>query len=185
MKKLLIVVAAATWFTSCLESRSGTKEQLTKEQKIEHGKYLVTISGCHDCHTPKIFGPKGPALDTNRLLSGYRADMPLPSYDTSVLRSGWALFAMDGTAAVTPVGVAFAANITSDETGIGNWSYEQFRKCIKEGKFKGLDNSRPLMPPMPWENFVHMSDTDLESIYLYLKSTRPVKNVVPASIIGG
>lgn len=83
---------------------------------------------------------------------------------------------------VSQLGVSFAANITSDETGMGNWSYEQFRKCQKEGKFKGLDNSRPLMPPMPWENFISMKETDLEAIYLYLKSTRPMKNIVPSAM---
>jgi hypothetical protein len=36
---------------------------------------------------------------------------------------------------------------------------------------------------MPWENYKHMAEEDVESIFLYLKSTTPVRNVVPAAKI--
>jgi hypothetical protein len=183
MKKLLIIMAAGVWFTSCGTLSSKEKEGLTQAEKIERGKYLVTIGGCHDCHTPKLFGPQGPALDTTRLLSGYREGSPLPPYDSTIAKSGWALMGMEGTAMVSPLGVSFAANITSDQTGIGSWSFEQFKKAFTQGKFRGLDNSRPLLPPMPWENYARMAEDDVESIFLYLKSTTPVKNLVPAARI--
>ena len=76
--------------------------------------------------------------------------------------------------------VSFAGNLTSDETGIGNWTEEQFKKAITQGKYKGLDNSRPLLPPMPWPQFSMLNDADVKAIYTYLKSTKPVRNVVPA-----
>jgi hypothetical protein len=183
MKKLLIIMAAGAWFASCSTVSSKEKEGLSQAEKIERGKYLVTIGGCHDCHTPKIFGPQGPALDTNRLLSGYREGSPLPPYDSTIAKSGWALMGMEGTSMVSPLGVSFAANITSDQTGIGNWSFEQFKKAFTKGRYKGLDNTRPLLPPMPWENYKHMAEEDVESIFLYLKSTTPVRNVVPAAKI--
>jgi hypothetical protein len=183
MKKLLIIMAAGLWLTSCTGLSSKENEGLSQAEKIERGKYLVTIGGCHDCHTPKLFGPQGPALDTTRLLSGYREESPLPPYDSTMAKSGWALMGMEGTSMVSPLGVSFAANITSDQTGIGGWSYEQFKKAFTQGKFRGLDNSRPLLPPMPWENYARMAEEDVEAIYLYLKSTKPVKNLVPAAII--
>jgi hypothetical protein len=35
---------------------------------LAHGKYLVTISGCHDCHSPKKTGPNDPELIDSLLL---------------------------------------------------------------------------------------------------------------------
>ena len=88
----------------------------------------------------------------------------------------------DLTTAVGPWGVSFASNITSDDTGIGNWSLEQFKISLTKGRFKGLENGRDLLPPMPWQNFANLTNEDLKAIYTYLQSTKPVKNVVPAPI---
>lgn len=150
------------------------------EARIERGKYLVEIMGCHDCHSPKLMGPDGPYLDPDRILSGYPADRPLPPMPSAY--DGWALLNMDLTAAVGPWGTTFAANITSDESGIGNWTEEQFERALKKGLYKGLEGSRPLLPPMPWQNYVNMSKDDLQAVFAYLQSTTPVENVVPAPI---
>lgn len=56
---------------------------------------------------------------------------------------------------------------------------------MKEGKFKGLDETRQLLPPMPSENFKDIKDEDISAIFAYLKSLKPVKNVVPAAIPSG
>lgn len=147
---------------------------------VERGKYLVEIMGCHDCHSPSQMGRNGPYLDPERILSGYPADRPLPPQPVS--HEGWALLNMDLTAAVGPWGTTFAANITSDESGIGNWTEEQFERALKKGLYKGSEGSRPLLPPMPWQNYVHMSKEDVSAVFAYLKSTKPVANVVPAPI---
>ena len=147
---------------------------------VERGKYLVEIMGCHDCHSPKQMGPNGPYLDPERILSGYPADRPLPPQPVS--HEGWALLNMDLTAAVGPWGTTFAANITSDESGIGNWTEEQFARALTKGLYKGLEGSRPLLPTMPWQNYVNMSQEDLSAVFAFLKSTKPVANVVPAPI---
>lgn len=154
--------------------------QLAAEQ-VARGQYLVTIGGCNDCHSPKKMGPNGPEPDPERLLSGHPQDEPLAHVDTSELRH-WDLFSHGLTAAVGSWGVSYAANLTSDETGIGLWTEEQFIKCIREGKYKGLEGSRPLLPPMPWPSFAQMTDEDLKAVFAYLKSTRPVRNIVPAPV---
>jgi len=146
---------------------------------VRRGEYLVSAIGCDDCHSPKKMGPHGPEVDAELRLSGYPASRPLAVFDTTTAKS-WALFNQDLTACVGPWGISFAGNITSDATGIGNWTEEQFIKCLREGKWKGLDNARPLMPPMPWQNFRKLTDEDLGSIYHYLKTTRAVNNTVPA-----
>ena len=80
---------------------------------------------------------------------------------------------------VGPWGVSFAGNITSDVTGIGRWSEEQFKRAIQEGKFKGLEQGRGLLPPMPWQNYASLTDEDVKAIYSYLKTTKPIRNIVP------
>lgn len=158
-----------------------TVQEETLEARQERGRYLVEIMGCNDCHSPKLMGPNGPYPDPERLLSGHPAGQALPAVPKAVLKD-WALFAMGNTAAVGPWGVSYAANITSDATGIGAWSEEQFARAMREGKWKGLEGSRPLLPPMPWPNYARMPDVDISAIYAYLMSTAPVENVVPAPV---
>ncbi len=152
--------------------------------RIERGEFLVATLGCNDCHSPKVMTPRGPVPDPNRLLSGHDSNETLPEYDPQSV-GGYVLFNMNGTAAIGPWGTSFAGNLTPDATGIGFWSEEQFVKSIKEGKYKGLDNSRPLLPPMPWEGYSKLPDEDLKAIYAYLKSIKPVKNIVPQAILPG
>jgi hypothetical protein len=114
-------------------------------------------------------------------LSGHPADVKVAPVDTNQLKS-WVFFAPDLTAAVGPWGISYSANLTSDSTGIGPWKFEQFKKAIREGKFMGLDGARPLLPPMPWQQYRNLTDEDLRDIFAFLKSTKPVKNVVPEPV---
>ena len=183
-----VLFVAATCILACNSGKGNPKNtegiselMLDQQRKIERGHYLVTIMACNDCHTPTIMTPHGPEKDTVHLLSGHPSNVSLPGFDQSITRS-WALFSMTNTAIAGPWGVSFAANLTSDGTGIGNWSEQQFFKAFREGKFKGLDNARTLLPPMPWQIYSHVKDEDVSAIYAYLKSTRPVHNVVPQPI---
>jgi hypothetical protein len=155
---------------------------LTQDQIVQRGEYLVTTMGCHDCHSPKIMGAQGPEINWERMLSGYQADAVLPPVEKAALQKGWALMTLDLNAAVGPWGASFAANLTSDQTGIGNWPEENFIRALKQGKFKGIENSRTLLPPMPWQNFINASDEDLKAIFAFLKSTKPISNLVPPPI---
>ena len=155
---------------------------LSAAQLVQRGEYLVTIMGCNDCHSPKEVGPQGPVLIADLILSGYPAARPFEKVEPELIKKGWILFNADLTAAAGPWGVSFAANLTSDQTGIGNWTEENFKRALKEGKYKGLEGSRMLLPPMPWSNFAVISDEDISAIFQYLKSTKPVSNVVPQPI---
>lgn len=172
---------------SCNVSPSGeasVSKRPDSAQLVKRGEYLVSAIGCDDCHSPKKMGPHGPEVDPSLRLSGYPSTRPLAAFDTSTTRN-WALFNPDLTACVGPWGISFAGNITSDATGIGNWTEAQFIRCLREGKWKGLENSRSLLPPMPWQNFRKLSDDDLRGIYAYLKTTPPVNNTVPAPLPPG
>ena len=76
-------------------------------------------------------------------------------------------------------GVAIAPNVTPDrETGIGAWTDAQIIRAIREGK--GRDG-RTLGPPMPYELYRDLSDTDVKAMVAYLRTLAPIKNRVERS----
>lgn len=186
MKKItlitsVVIAVAAMVIVACNQSRAKgpDEEPLTGEALIKRGEYLVSSVGCDDCHSPKIMTPTGFEIDFENRFSGHPAQEPLGKVDTSVMSQGWILFGKGLTAAAGPWGLSYAANISSDTTGIGLWTEEQFFTAIRKGISKGLEGNRPLLPPMPWFVYKNFSDQDLKAIFAYLKSTKPIKNVVP------
>ena len=179
---LAMITVASAVFTSCSDSTATEPKSIamTEKEKIERGSYLVNSIGCDDCHSPKKVTPTGLEIIPELRLSGFNPEMASLKPITEAVKQGWMLFGGDLTTTVGQWGQSYAANLTSDATGIGNWKVEQFIKAIREGKYKGLDNTRPLLPPMPWFVYKNLSDDDLESIFAFLKTTKPVKNVVPA-----
>lgn len=148
------------------------------DEQVDRGRYLVTVAGCNDCHTPWKNGPNGPELDTSRMLSGHPETLEMPA--APVLPAGpWAVTAAaTNTAWSGPWGVSFTANLTPDpETGLGRWSLRNFKDTIRSGRHMG--RGRQILPPMPIPMYKHFTDPDLEAIFVYLKSIPPVRNRVP------
>jgi mono/diheme cytochrome c family protein len=165
------------FLVSCQSQKEKT--EMTEQQMIDHGKFLVTVGGCDDCHTPKNFGPNGPELDMAKRLSGHPENSQLAPVDTTLI-GPWIYFSGDLTAAVGPWGVSFTANLTPDnETGIGTWQPEMFINAMRTGKHLGVADGRPILPPMPWPTLKPLSDEDLKAIFTYLKTLPPIKNKVP------
>ena len=182
---LLFIAAFLLILLACHnEPQSGTATTISQDSLLKRGAYLITIMGCEDCHSPKTMSPSGPVPDAAHRFGGHGAGSPLPPVDT-VAAKGWVLMSMDQTVAIGPWGVSYAANISSDTTGVGVWTEHQFATAMRKGKLKGLEGSRTLLPPMPWPNYTHLSDEDLKAIYTYLKNTKPVKNVVPPAKMPG
>jgi hypothetical protein len=153
---------------------------------VERGKYLVTIMGCNDCHSPKLMDPQfGPVPDTTRLLSGNPEGTPYPTWTPQdmMTRNMMASTNMHLTAWAGPWGVSFPANLTPDkETGLGEWTEESFIQALRTGKHQGQPNGRQILPPMPWPMFRQATDADLKAIWAYLRSIPPVKNQVPTPV---
>lgn len=187
MKKTILIITALTGVvvTGLIACTSGLAKSenesfiISNDSLIKRGSYLVNSIGCDDCHSPKKFGPNGPELDMEHRFGGHLANSPKAKVNTSVMKDGWILFGMDLTTAVGPWGQSYSANISSDATGIGNWTEEQFMRALREGKSKGLKEGRPLLPPMPWFVYKNLNDTDIKAIFAYLKTTKPVENRVP------
>jgi hypothetical protein len=183
-----VVICSLLITASCSNSNQKTAEinpaaiSVSPEDIVKRGEYLVTIMGCNDCHSPKKMGPNGPEIIPELLLSGYPSDRPVVKFNDPLLREGFGMFYPDLTAAAGPWGVSFAANLTPDQSGIGTWTEEQFKRALTEGKFKGIAGARTLLPPMPWFNYTNIKDEDASAIFAYLKSIKPVVNVVPQPI---
>lgn len=185
---MLVVLSVSLLTTSCSNNKQKSSETNTasnvvsQEDLIKRGEYLVTIMGCNDCHSPKKMGPNGPEIIPELMLSGYPSDRPVVKFADPLLKEGFGMFYPDLTAAAGPWGVSFAANLTPDQTGLGTWTEEQFKTAMTQGKFKGIEGSRMLLPPMPWFNFTELKNEDVSAIFAYLKSIKPVSNVVPQPI---
>lgn len=168
----LVAAGLAAW--TC--ARPSVAELATA--KVERGHYLVKAIGCSDCHTPKILGPEGPALDESRLLSGHPEGSNLPPAPALPAGPWLAMGAWDLTAWSGPWGTSFTMNLTPDEnTGIGSWSEDTFVGALRTGRHMGV--ARPILPPMPWQFYRDLTDEDLSAIYAYLRTIPPIHNRVP------
>jgi hypothetical protein len=167
--------------TAAPNQSTTTSAQTTPTQTpVERGKYLVTVGGCNDCHTPKKLGPNGPEPDMTRELSGNPATEKVTPVPAKLIAPGkWLTVANNHLGAwAGPWGVSFAMNLTPDkETGLGSWTQEMFIGALRTGKHQGT--GRPILPPMPWNWYRNMTDDDLKAVYAYLQSLPPIKNPVP------
>jgi mono/diheme cytochrome c family protein len=154
----------------------------SQNSAVERGKYLVGVLGCNDCHTPKVMGPDGPEVDAARLLSGQPASQKLPP-PPKLPRGPWiAVTSANLSAWSGPWGISYAANLTPDkETGLGNWSLQTFVRTMRTGRVGGV--GRPILPPMPWQDYATLTDGDLAAVFAYLRSIPPIHNRVPPPVI--
>jgi len=84
----------------------------------------------------------------------------------------------------TPLGAIYSTNITPDkETGIGNYSYEDFDRAVRQGIAK--DGHR-LYPAMPYPSYAKITDDDMHALYdFFMKEVPPVKQANQPSEITG
>jgi hypothetical protein len=175
-----ILVLAAAVTAGCSDAQIAVRASaasISSASRVERGKYLVSVVGCNDCHTPLKMGAAGPEPDLARFLSGHPEQMgPLPA---ARAQGPWLWAgAATNTAFSGPWGISYAANLTPDQkTGLGIWTEDMFVKALRTGRHMGV--SREILPPMPWPAFRNASDEDLKSIYAYLKTITPITNHVP------
>lgn len=122
---------------------------------LASGAYLTNASGCIECHTQVDKGQIIPAL----AFAGGREFM-FP--DGSVVRS---------------------SNLTQDaETGIGKWTKEafvaRFKMYADSSYTPPAVNSGEFNTMMPWTMYGQMKTQDLEAIFTYLQTIKPIKNEV-------
>ncbi|MBF8724235.1 cytochrome c [Pseudomonas guariconensis] len=73
----------------------------------------------------------------------------------------------------TPIGTIYSTNITPDPSGIGDYSYEDFERAVRQGI--GLNGST-LYPAMPYPSYARVSDEDMQALYAYfMHGVQPVE----------
>ena len=162
---LLVVLLAAISLTVGWKPFLGPRSRTLTNRKFEptperlaRGRYLANaVSGCIYCHTEHDWKAEGDPIVESKLGAGQ-------------------VFPLAGLP-----GIVVAPNITPDSaTGAGSWSDDQLARAIREGI--GHDG-RTLFPLMPYEHFRSMSDEDLASVVVYLRSLQPVLNSLPRTEI--
>ena len=79
-----------------------------------------------------------------------------------------------GLPMMTPMGAIYSTNITPDkDTGIGQYSEDDFRRAMREGVAKDGHN---LYPAMPYPSYAKVNDDDMHALYAYfMNGVTPVK----------
>ena len=100
--------------------------------QVDRGRYLVTIMGCNDCHTPWRMGENGPEPDMSRMLSGHPQQLVLPP-PPALTPGAWESASWSTiTAWAGPWGISYTRNLTPDkETGLGSWSEKEFIATLR------------------------------------------------------
>ncbi len=127
-------------------------------ERLARGRYLTQgLLGCEFCHTPRDWSQHGAPPVAGMELAGQELHMP------------------DFPGSVT------APNLTPDsETGSGAWTDDQIARAIREG-IKHDDST--IFPMMPYSNYRKLSDEDLASVIVFIRSLPPVRNPLPGSHI--
>ena len=122
--------------------------------RLARGEYIVEgLAHCFQCHSDH---------DTSKI------EVPIKD---GVKGAGWLMEEAPG------LGSVIAPNITPDkETGIGNWTDDEIARAIREGVSR---DGHALFPIMPYKNFRDMSDEDLASVVVYLRTVPAVRSTLP------
>jgi mono/diheme cytochrome c family protein len=154
-----MLAAGLVWLGACGSRPAGEKKSSRfpferTPERLERGKYLAwAVTGCFDCHSQRDWTAPAAPVVTGRA-------------------GGGTVFPLEGLP-----GRVVASNITPDkETGAGTWTDEDFFKAMTQGI--GHDG-RTLFPLMPYLRFREMSDEDLASLIVYIRSIDPVRNALP------
>jgi cytochrome c553 len=184
------IILTAVLSTASLRAQAEPKAEARKQAgigpranaaQIVRGKYLVDIMGCHDCHTPMKMGANGPEWDMTRALSGHPEELVMPPAPALPPGPWVASIGATFTAFASPAGTVFTRNLTPDkETGLGDWTVEEFIATMKTGRERG--KGRPVLPPMPVQNLKALSDEDIRALFAYLQSIPAIKNRTPQPI---
>jgi hypothetical protein len=154
---VVVVISSIGWQVVLGPDARATDDrrfELT-EARLARGKYIVEgLAACLHCHSEHDFTQPNYPILQHRKGAGW--EMPIPE-----------------------LGKIYARNITSDpETGLGRWTDDEIARAIREGVSR---DGTALFPVMPYLNFARMTDEDVASVVVYLRTLPPVRNALPPS----
>lgn len=120
---------------------------------VGRGAYLANIMHCNGCHSVR-------------------------NADGSFAEGG---FLAGGTVGfeIPGLGIFWPPNLTSDPTGLGDWSDDEILHALREGV---RPDGRMLAPAMPVNDYHVISDADAADLIAYLRSLPPVVHAVPEPV---
>ncbi len=160
---LLVLLAIAITFTIGWRPFIGPKSRPLTARRFEptperlaRGQYLSdAVLGCSGCHSEFDEKSDPPAITSKKGIGR--------------------VFLQKGKYRVV------APNITPDPTtGVGAWSDDALARAIREGITR---DGSALFPIMGYNHFRELSDEDLASVVVYLRSLEPVHNSLPKSVL--
>ncbi|MCC7429977.1 c-type cytochrome [bacterium] len=142
------------FIVNTIPKKAELKPMPSKNDTVSYGEYLVTASGCKDCHTKQEKG----------------------KFVGELFAGGFDFKFPDGS-------IVSSSNITPHQnTGIGNKTKEQFVNLFKmyaDSTYSPAKVSKgDFQTVMPWTMYAGMTNEDLEAIYDYLKTVKPIENSV-------
>jgi mono/diheme cytochrome c family protein len=141
-----------SWIIRFIPSKPEFTAKPSPNDKVNYGKYLVTAGSCVECHT---VAKRGQIVKEMEFAGGRFLKLPN--------------------------GILHSSNITPDKgTGIGNWTKESFIarfRAIKQNPDKTVAPDE-FNTNMPWSDYAEMTDEDLEAIFSYLQTVKPVANKI-------
>ena len=154
---VVIVAALIGWLAAkkpAMRPVTAEKIEATPE-RLERGRYLVRhVSDCLGCHSDHDFT---------------RFALPIKAGT-----EGQGGFPFDKKLGVP--GLVQAQNITSDPThGLGDWTDDEIVRAIREGIKR---DGTALFPMMPYNHLRELSDEDVKSIVVYLRTLPPINHPV-------
>ena len=139
-----------SWLMRTEPAPAGRVPPPDRSNQLAYGEYLVNAAGCLECHTKESKG------------------QPVPG-----------MWFAGGREFRFPFGRVLSANITPDrETGIGKWKPADFLDRVYEYRDYAEHGSPAVGPQgftlMPWLNFSRLEPADLQAIFAYLRTRKPV-----------
>src|SRR5262249_44427210 len=122
------------------------------------GTYLYAIFPTQTRKIEAGGGDDAALLDRGRYLA--RAGDCVACHDAS----GGRPFA-GGLAIASPLGAIYSTNITPDrETGIGDYTLDDFDRAVRHGIAR---DGHSLYPAMPYPSYAGITDDDVRALYVY------------------
>ena len=122
-----------------------------EKDQVTYGKYLVGVIGCYHCHSKKVLGLN--YLEPEKSKGYLQGGIKLKDPKNHRLRG---------------------PNLTPDtSTGIGQFTLIDFKRAVQEGI---TPSGQQLSPPMG--KYKSLTDQQVEALYSYLRSLKPVRHKV-------
>lgn len=142
------------FLVNTMPKEAQLKVKPDEKDKPAYGAYLINVAGCVECHSK---------TDKGAIIKGSEFG--------------------GGMEFTQPAGKVRSANISPHkETGIGLWTKELFIQRFKQytdSSYRSpVFTPGDLNSPMPWHMYAGMKASDLEAIYVYLQSLKPIEHSV-------